>query len=180
MSESYVGEIRMFGFGRVPSGWLRCDGSLLPISQYSELFSVIGTTYGGDGQKTFATPQLSGRVPINQGAGPGLSAYSPGQTGGSEAVSLVFPQMPAHGHAMAATTGAASASAISASVIPGALSGDTMYASDIIGATPFLTAPQSSAPSGGNMPHANTMPTLTVQFCIAAMGVMPVSDQNVA
>ncbi len=173
MSDSYVGEIRMFGFSRVPEGWLPCDGALLSISEYSELYSVIGTVYGGDGLTTFATPQLAGRLPIHQGRGPGLSPYVLGQAGGSETVSLVFPQMPAHDHAMSATPSGASATAIAASLVFGALSGDTMYATDITGATPFLTAPQSTTPSGSSMPHDNTMPSLTLQFCIAATGEAP-------
>lgn len=180
MSDCYVGEIRMFGFSRVPDGWLRCDGALHPIAEYEALYSVIGTLYGGDGQTTFAAPQLAGRVPVHQGTGPGLSPYVAGQTGGSETVTLVLPQMPAHGHAMAATPGGASATSVSSSMVLGALSGDTMYATDLTGATPFLTAPQSTAPSGGTMPHDNAMPTLTVQFCIAALGAMPKTDPDLA
>ncbi|RUW46371.1 phage tail protein [Mesorhizobium sp. M1A.F.Ca.ET.072.01.1.1] len=173
MSEPYVGEIRMFGFPRLPIGWLPCDGSLYAISQYDALFTLIGTTYGGDGQVTFATPQLSGRVPIHQGAGSGLSRYVIGQMAGSESVSLLSGQMPQHNHSMTATPSSANAKSVSATVELGAIASDTMYVTDITGATAFTTAPQSTQPTGGNSPHDNTMPTLTVQFCIAWAGIFP-------
>ena len=173
MSEPYVGEIRMFGFPRLPVGWLPCDGSLYAISQYDVLYTLIGSTYGGDGQVTFATPQLSGRLPIHQGAGTGLSRYVTGQLGGSETVTLLPLQMPQHNHSMTATPVSANARSVSATVELGAIANDTMYVTDITGATPIITAPQSTQPSGGNSPHDNTMPTLTVQFCIAYAGIFP-------
>lgn len=173
MSEPYVGEIRMFGFPRVPTGWLPCTGGLYAISQYDALFNLIGTTYGGDGVVTFATPQLSGRVPIHQGAATGLSSYVIGQMAGSESVTLLPTQIPQHNHSMTATPSSANATSVSTTVQLGAVTSDTMYVTDITGATSFITAPQSTQPSGGNSPHDNTMPTLTVQFCIAWAGIYP-------
>jgi microcystin-dependent protein len=173
MSTPYVGEIRMFGFPRVPNGWLPCNGGLYSIAEYEVLYTLIGTTYGGDGQVTFATPSLSGRVPIHQGQGPGLSRYVMGQMAGSEDVTLLSMQMPQHNHPMGATQTAASVKTVNSTVELGALSTDTMYATDISGATPLISAPQSTQLVGGNSAHENTMPTLTVQYCIAWAGVFP-------
>lgn len=173
MSTPYVGEIRMFGFSRVPIGWLPCNGSLYSIAEYEVLYTLLGTTYGGDGQNTFATPSLAGRVPIHQGAGPGLSRYVLGQVSGSENVTLLSIQMPQHNHPMSATTTLANAKAVGVSVELGALTGDTMYATSLTGASPLITAVQSTQLVGGSQPHDNTMPTLTVQFCIAWAGVYP-------
>ena len=108
MAEPYLGEIRMFAFGTrgAPIGWQACDGSLLPISQNDALFALIGTTYGGDGQTTFAVPDLRGRVPVHQGTGPGLSTYVIGQRAGTETVTVLSTQMPAHTHTLVATSAA--------------------------------------------------------------------------
>lgn len=173
MSQPFVGEIRMFGFGRIPNGWLACNGSLQPINEYDVLFTLIGTTYGGDGQNTFAVPDLRGRLPIHQGQGPGLSNYVIGQMSGTESVTLTMPQMPAHSHTVLATTGAANTGNVGNTVIPGAVSGETMYATDTTGGAPFTVAPVSVSPAGGSQPHDNTMPTLTVQYCIAWTGIFP-------
>ncbi|MBR2689126.1 MAG: phage tail protein [Aquamicrobium sp.] len=173
MSEPYVGEIRMFGFPRVPNGWLPCNGGLYSIAEYEVLYQLIGTTYGGDGQVTFATPQLSGRVPIHQGTGPGLSRYIIGQMAGSESVTLLPMQIPQHNHSMTATQSTANATSVSTTVELGAVTNDTMYVTDLTGAAPVVSAPQSTQPSGGSSPHDNTMPTLTVQFCIAWAGIYP-------
>jgi len=173
MSQPFIGEIRMFAFGRTPQGWQACDGSLLPIAQFDALFALIGTTYGGDGQTTFAVPDLRGRVPIHQGQGPGLSNYVIGQRAGTETITLLSTQMPAHVHALQATTGAATSTTPGSSVLPGAVSGDTFYVSDIAGATAGPLSAQAVSPAGGSQPHDNTMPTLTVQFCIATVGIFP-------
>ncbi|KQU78745.1 phage tail protein [Mesorhizobium sp. Root102] len=173
MSTPYVGEIRMFGFSRVPYGWFACDGSLQSIAQYEVLYTLIGTTYGGDGQSTFAMPNLSGRVPMHWGTGPGLSSHVIGELSGTETVTLLPTQMPQHNHPMVATTVAANARSVGATVELGALVGDTMYATDVSGANGFITAIPSTQPVGGNTPHDNTMPTLTVQFCIAWSGIFP-------
>lgn len=173
MSTSYVGEIRLFGFSRVPTGWFPCDGSLQSISQYDVLYTLIGTTYGGDGQTTFAMPDLRGRVPMHWGTGTGLSTRSIGELSGTETVTLTTNQMPAHSHVMSATTAVANATAIGNTVELGALSGDTMYATDITGANGFATSATSTSMAGGNQPHDNCMPTLTVQYCIAYDGIFP-------
>jgi len=173
MSTPYVGEIRMFGFNRMPTGWQACNGSLLPISQYDVLFALIGTTYGGDGQNTFGVPDLRGRLPIHQGQGPGLSNYVIGQVAGTETVSLNAQQMSSHIHTVLATTAAATTGNISNTVIPGAVSGETLYATDITGGAPFTTASSSMTPAGNSQPHSNIMPTLTVQYCIAVEGIFP-------
>ena len=107
MSEPFVGEIRMFGFGFAPQGWAPCNGQLLPINQNQALFSLLGTTYGGDGEATFALPDLRSRVPVGQGQGPGLSAYAEGQAGGAETVTLTATQMPGHTHPVRASSSAA-------------------------------------------------------------------------
>lgn len=171
MSNPYVGEIRMFGFGRTPQGWQTCDGSLLPISQFDVLFVLIGTTYGGDGQTTFAVPDLRGRTPLHQGQGPGLSNYIIGQSAGSETVTVTPQQMPAHSHTAAATTAASTSLTPGNTFLPGSVSGDTFYASDITGATAIPMSPTTT--TNGSLPHDNTMPTLTVQYCIAYQGIFP-------
>lgn len=173
MSQPYIGEIRMFGFGRTPNGWQACDGSLLPISEYDALFALIGTTYGGDGQVTFAVPDLRGRLPIHQGQGPGLSNYVIGQRAGTETVTLIQTQMPAHTHTAVATTGAASSLTPGPTLLPGAVSGDNFYVSTTAGATAVPMSTQSTSLAGGNQPHENCMPTLTVQYCIATFGIFP-------
>jgi len=172
MSTPYIGEIRLFGFSRTPQGWQACDGSLLPISQYDALFALIGTTYGGDGQSTFAMPDLRGRVPLHQGQGMGLTTRIIGEVAGVENVTLLPAQMPAHQHSLMATTLAANATAPSASVELGSLSGDTLYATDLQVAS-VATSPASTTSTGGTQPHDNLMPTLTVQFCIALEGIFP-------
>ncbi|HUD40843.1 MAG TPA: tail fiber protein [Dokdonella sp.] len=173
MSQPYIGEIRLFGFSRTPVGWQSCDGSLLSIAQNDALFVLLGTTYGGDGINTFAVPDLRGRVPIHQGQGPGLSPYVIGQKSGSENVTVLGTQMPAHTHTMIATPAAATARTPGTSLLPGAISGDTLYVSDVGGATPIGMAPASTSSTGGTQPHDNTMPTLTVQYCISLYGIFP-------
>ena len=172
MATPFIGEIRMFGFGRTPQGWQACDGSLLAISEYEPLFVLIGTTYGDDGQNTFAVPDLRGRVPIHQGQGPGLSNYVIAQKSGTESVTLLGVQMPAHTHTLVATTAAATATA-PAGLLPGTVSGDVFYVTDGSGATPVPMATQSTTVTGNGMPHDNTMPTLTVQYCISTTGIFP-------
>lgn len=173
MSQPFVGEIRMFGFSRTPNGWQACDGSLLSIAEYEVLFTLIGTTYGGDGQTTFAVPDLRGRLPIHQGQGPGLSNYVIGQLSGTETVTLIQTQMPAHTHTLVATTSASTAITPGPTLLPGTVSGDTFYVNTITGNTAAPMSGQMLAPSGNSQPHDNTMPTLTVQYCIAWAGIYP-------
>ena len=173
MSTPYIGEIRMFGFGRTPNGWQACDGSLLAISQYDALFALIGTTYGGDGQTTFAVPDLRGRLPIHQGQGPGLSNYVIGQRAGTETVTVLPTQMPAHTHTAVVTTSTSTSLTPGNTLLPGTVSGDSFYATDITGATVLGMSAQSTSIAGGSQPHENCMPTLTVQYCIATFGIFP-------
>jgi microcystin-dependent protein len=175
MSTPYIGEIRMFGFGNrgAPNGWQGCDGSLLPISQYDALFALIGTTYGGDGQVTFGVPDLRGRLPLHQGQGPGLSNRTIGEVSGTETATVLPTQMPAHTHTLSATSGASSSLTPGSTLLPGAVSGETFYASDVTGATALPMSAQSTTQAGGSQGHENTMPTLTVQYCIATQGIFP-------
>lgn len=172
MGTPFIGEIRMFGFGRTPQGWQACDGSLLQIAQYEPLYVLLGTTYGGDGVSTFGVPDLRGRLPIHQGQGPGLSNYVLGERDGTEMETLIDLQMPAHTHIAQATTATATAPA-PAGLLPGAVNGSVFYASDVTGATMVAMSAQSTSFAGGSQPHANVMPTLTVQYCIATTGVYP-------
>lgn len=175
MSTPYLGEIRMFSFGSrgAPNRWQSCDGSLLPISEYDALFALLGTTYGGDGQTTFGVPDLRGRLPIHQGTGPGLNTYVIGQQAGTETVTVLPTQMPAHTHALVTTAAVSTALTPGTGLLPGAVSGDSFYASDVSGATQVPMSAQSTSLAGGSQPHDNTMPTLTVQYCIATQGIFP-------
>jgi microcystin-dependent protein len=172
MSTPYIGEIRMFGFGTrgAPNGWQACDGSLLPISQYDALFALIGTTYGGDGQTTFGVPDLRGRIPIHQGQGPGLSNYVIGQRAGQETVTLLATQMPVHTHSLPVSSSAATA-AQPANGVLAAESSDPVFNPSPPSLVDMSTAAAGLA--GGNQPHENMMPTLTVQFAIATEGIFP-------
>lgn len=174
MSTPYLGEIRMFGFNRIPIGWQACNGAMLAISEYDALYALLGTTYGGDGQTTFAVPDLRGRLPLHQGQGPGLTPRTLGETSGSEGVTLTSQQMPAHNHAIVATQGAATTSQPGPNVVLASLgTADTQYLSTVGALTASPLQPSSVSNQGGNQPHANTMPTLTVSFCIATSGVYP-------
>ncbi|QJD69526.1 phage tail protein [Xanthomonas campestris pv. badrii] len=172
MSTPFIGEIRMFGFGRTPQGWQACDGTLLQISEYEPLYLLLGTTYGGNGTSTFGVPDLRGRLPIHQGQGPGLNNYVLGQRAGTETVTLVELQMPAHTHTAQATPAAATAPA-PAGLVPGAVDGGLFYVANLAGATQVTMSGQSTSYAGGSQPHNNLMPTLTVQYCIATTGIFP-------
>jgi len=169
MSNPYLGEIRLVGFNFGPRGWAICAGQLLPISQNDALFALIGTTYGGDGQNTFQLPDLRGRLPINQGQGPGLSNYVLGQRAGTESVTLISQQIPQHSHVVnAASTGTRSSNP-SANLLG---SGEAdIYTHD--NANGVLMSPSTIAPSGGSQPHENMQPYLCVNFIIALEGVFP-------
>ncbi|MFN3559088.1 MAG: phage tail protein [Brevundimonas sp.] len=173
MSEPFVGEIRMFGFGRIPNGWLACDGSLQSIAEYEVLYVLLGTTYGGDGQNSFALPDLRGRVPLHQGTGPGLSTRVLGERSGTEQVTLLTLNLPGHNHTFMADAAAATASTPDATQTLGALAADTQYLTDTTGAAMYPLQPSTIGVSGGNQPHDNCMPTLTVSICIATSGIFP-------
>ena len=175
MSTPYIGEIRMFGFGTrgAPLGWQACDGSLLAISEYDALFALIGTTYGGDGQVTFAVPNLRGRLPLHQGTGPGLTTRVLGEVSGSETVTVLPTQMPAHTHVLSVTSATSTSITPGNTLLPAAVSGDTFYVNTVTGNNPVAMSAQMTTQSVGSQPHDNTMPTLTVQFCIATQGIFP-------
>jgi microcystin-dependent protein len=169
MSTPFVGEVRLFAGNFAPAGWAFCDGSLYPISENETLFALIGTTYGGDGQVTFAMPDLRGRVPVHQGFGPGLSGRTMGERGGTETVTLTAAQMPAHTHALRASSAAATGSAPGGAVLA-ATGAVNSYGSGT--PTQAMAAGAVSA-QGGNQPHENMAPFLTVSYIISLFGIFP-------
>ncbi|WP_233840199.1 tail fiber protein [Dyella sp. 2HG41-7] len=174
MTTPFVGEIRLFGFPRVPTGWFACDGSLQSIAQYEVLYQLIGTTYGGDGVNTFALPDLRGSIPLHQGTGLGLTPRPIGQRVGSETVTLNTTQLPQHTHTANATKNNVSSKTPGPTFLPGTLTTtDTMYATNLTGASTFTMANNCVSTQGGSQSHDNTMPTLTVSYCIAYAGVYP-------
>lgn len=175
MSDPYIGEIRLFAFSRVPSFWVACNGQLLSIAQYSALYSLIGTTYGGDGITTFGVPDLRGRVPIGYGQGPGLSSYMLGEMAGTEQVTLTLPQLAVHGHPLTSTTNPATTTLPGTTVHLATATPSTVraYAPTANVATYELLAAQSVLPTGGNGPHANMMPSLVMNFCMSTEGIYP-------
>ena len=172
MSDPFVAEIRMFGFNFAPTGWAQCNGQLLPISQNTALFSLLGTFYGGDGKSTFALPNLQGSTPVEQGQGTGLSEYFLGQQGGSQFITLLTTEMPAHNHLLNAyTDDLADLNEVSSTVILGKGSGITPY-NPVANANTQMNF-QAISIAGASLPHNNMMPFLTVNFCIAMQGVFP-------
>jgi microcystin-dependent protein len=166
MSEPYLGEVRMFGGNFAPSGWALCDGSLLPIQRYTALFSILGTTYGGDGKTTFGLPNLQGSAPMHWGDGPGLTPRSIGEAGGSTTVTLSQPQIPQHNHAVAASGSTADQTSPQGNVPAGA----QVYAPPPLAAQ---LATSSIQPAGGGQPHNNMQPYQAVTFIIALQGIFP-------
>ena len=173
MTQPYVGEIRLFPYNFAPNGWFDCDDRLLSISEYEVLYTLLGTTYGGDGVSTFGLPNLCGRVPIHQGTGLGLGTYVIGQLSGTENVTLLASQMPAHTHAYYAVSSTGASATPSATLQLGAVSGDVLYTTSTA-SIPSVTMASSAVGSMGNtQPHDNTMPSLVARFCIAWAGVFP-------
>lgn len=168
MSDPFVAEIRMLGCNFAPSGWAFCNGQLLPISQNTALFSLVGTYYGGDGKSTFALPDLQGRVPIGTGQGPGLANRDLGESGGSQAVTLIPTEIPAHTHLGAAVASNADRSNASNNVR--AKPADPVYASSP--ATGALPAAALGI-AGGSQPHNNLQPYRALNFVIALQGIFP-------
>ncbi|MGA2046947.1 MAG: tail fiber protein [Terracidiphilus sp.] len=162
MSQPYVGEIRMFGGNFAPAGWMLCEGQLLPISEYETLFNLIGTTFGGDGQSTFALPDLRGRLPIHQGGG-----FTFGQNGGVETVTLTTNQIPLHTHLVSANSNSSNASSPSVKYLA---AGPDIYEQGRTGTATMYSAISSS---GGSQPHSNFQPYLCVYFIISLFGVYP-------
>jgi microcystin-dependent protein len=187
MSQPYLGQIILVGFNFAPVGFLPCDGRLLAIAENPALFNLIGTTYGGDGQTTFGLPDLQGRVPMNQGQGPGLSPRTIGELGGVENVTLLTTQVPQHTHvvntalvtaAISCKTGAGNTASPVGNVPAGEAAGVTMtYSSQAadsqMGGTLNAGATASSGQTGGNFPHDNMQPFVAMQYCIALQGIFP-------
>lgn len=163
MAQPYVGEIRMFAGNFAPAGWMFCEGQLLPISENETLFQLIGTTYGGDGQSTFALPDLRGRIPIHQGNG-----FILAENGGAEEVTLTVQQIPAHSHPLLGSADPASARGVLNGVLGRAPA--EAYASVF---TPQALSPQSISSEGGSQPHTNFQPYLCVDFIISLFGIFP-------
>lgn len=170
MADPFVAEIRIFPFNFAPKGWAWCDGQLMPLSQNTALFSLLGTTYGGNGKSNFALPDLQGRAPMHPGQGPGLSLHDLGETGGSETVTLLESEIPSHAHALRGNNSLAD------TPLP---SGNTLarFTSNIyqqtVNANLVSMAPEALVPAGGDQPHNNLQPYLTFYFCIALQGVFP-------
>ena len=164
MAQPYVGEIRMFAGNFAPAGWMFCEGQLLPISENETLFQLIGTTYGGDGESTFALPDLRGRIPINQGNG-----FILAETGGAEEITLTVNQIPAHSHPLLAST----ATAQNANPTGNVLGNQTlaqMYIEDVANTN---LAPTAVPSVGGSQPHTNFQPYLCVNYIISLFGIFP-------
>ena len=170
MTEPFLAMIMLFAGNFNPRGWLLCNGQILSIAQNTALFSLLGTTYGGNGQTTFALPDLRGRVPINSGQGPGLSNYVLGQAGGSESTTLLVSNLPAHTHQLRATSDAGSVSAPADVYLAntGALDKDYGPAGSLVSMNPGTIGP-----TGGSQPFDNLPPYLAMTYCIAVEGIYP-------
>ena len=170
MTDQFVGEIRLFPFNFLPPGWSWCDGQLLPISQNTALFAILGVYYGGDGKSTFALPDLQGRVPMHPGRGNGLSEYHLGEHSGVETVTLLESQIPAHSHLVSSSSDDAT------SRVPAADRVLAQPATGAVHAPPgpgVWTSDVAVAPAGGGQPHNNLQPYLTLFFAIATQGIFP-------
>jgi microcystin-dependent protein len=169
MGQPYVGEIRMFAGTFAPNGWMLCEGQLLPISENETLFNLIGTTYGGDGESTFALPDLRGRVPIHSGTSNFGTTFQLAESGGVEQVTLTVQQIPTHSHPFSVSTASAGQSAPTGS-LPGNSTSVDLYREDVIGAN---MSPQAITSVGGSQPHSNFQPYLCLNFIISLFGIFP-------
>jgi microcystin-dependent protein len=171
MADPFVAEIRIFAFDFAPKGWAFCDGQIMPLSQNTALFSLLGTTYGGDGKSNFALPDLQGSVAMHPDQGPGLSLHDLGETGGSDTVTLLQSEMPAHTHQLRGN------SAVGDDPAPGANSFARPSSTQVYQTTTntnlVAMAPEALPPAGGSLPHNNMQPYLTLNFNIALQGVFP-------
>jgi microcystin-dependent protein len=168
--DPFVAEIRIFPFNFPPKGWAWCNGQLLPLSQNTALFSLLGTTYGGDGKSNFALPDLEGRAPMHPGQGPGLSLHDLGESGGAETVTLLQSEMPPHSHpARADTVDVGDTNIPSPNAVFAQSGGGTLYQTT----SNAQLAPEALTPAGGDQPHNNMQPYLTLYFNIALQGVFP-------
>jgi microcystin-dependent protein len=176
MSDPFIGEIRLFGGNFPPLGWAFCDGAIVPISENDALFALIGTIYGGDGQTTFALPDLRSRVPVQQGTGPGQT-YVIGQPGGIENVTLTPQQLPGHSHSLtsvgaAGTSATGAATALLSDMGPSGTTKTFTYGA-FNGATSVALNAATIAPTGGNQSHNNIQPSLATNFIISLFGIFP-------
>jgi microcystin-dependent protein len=172
MADPFVAEIRIFPFNFAPTGWAFCDGQLLPLSQNTALFSLLGTTYGGDGKSNFALPDLQGNAPMHPGQGPGLSLHDLGEMAGTETVTLIESEIPSHAHAMNGQGSNSNLNDPANAVLARPFGGGNLYKTPT-GAALVPLSDQSITVSGNDMPHNNLMPYLTLTFCIALQGVFP-------
>jgi microcystin-dependent protein len=177
MADPYLGEIRMVGWNFAANGWALCNGQLMSINQYSALFSLLGTTYGGDGQVTFGLPNLQGRVPIHQGSGAGLSPYVTGQSAGNEQVSLMLGEIPQHNHLVGVSNLPGAIPDPTGAILAQGNSGSDRSAvlvSDYVSSAATGTlAPTAISMAGSSLPHNNIQPYLCVNFIIALQGIFP-------
>ena len=173
--ESYIGEIKLFAYTRTPENWLPCEGQLLDVNTYSTLFSLISTTYGGDGVSNFALPDLRGKVPVSLGQGNGLTARYQGESFGSKTVTLTTAQFPTHNHAFIASSNAATSTTPGPTLVPATTDADVRQYIDTSQPTGATSTyhPQTVGSTGGNAPHDNMMPTLAIQFAICTEGLYP-------
>lgn len=169
MADPFLAEIRMFGFNFAPIGWAACDGALMPISQATALFSLLGTSYGGDGRTTFQLPNLQGSFAVGTGQGPGLSPRSQGETSGAVTVTLQTSEMPVHRHALMAGLSSMNPGYPNSALAPTANGANAYRTSGVIAAM----APDALLSAGGSQPHENRQPYLGLLFCIALQGVFP-------
>ena len=173
MSNPFVAEIRIFAGNFAPTGWALCNGQLMPISQNTALFSLLGTTYGGDGKSTFALPNLQGSAPMQQGQGPGLSLRDLGEIGGEQSVTLLQSEMPAHSHSAHGSTGSNQTTPANNAWASGAkLGGGNLYVPSNA-PTNVQMSPFGTSIAGSSLPHNNMMPYLGLTFIIALQGVFP-------
>jgi microcystin-dependent protein len=168
MADPFVAEIRIFPFNFAPKGWASCNGQIMPLSQNTALFSLLGTTYGGDGRSNFALPDLQGNVPMHWGQGPGLSLRDLGESSGTESVTLLQSEMPAHIHQLKNSPDDAESNVPTNSSL--ARASTAIYNA---GTANTNMSPNALAMTGGSLPHNNMMPYLTLKFCIALQGVFP-------
>ena len=170
MPEPYIGEIRMIAFSFPPVGWMLCQGQTLPISENDALFTLIGTTYGGDGETTFNLPNLSSRIPIHMGTGPDGTTYQLGEMAGTEQETLTVQQIPNHTHPFTANISNGTATNPQGAVFSASTSSlQTM----VVGTGSDPMSPNSVTPAGGSQPHENTQPFLVINFIISLFGVFP-------
>jgi microcystin-dependent protein len=166
MAEPFIGQIQSFGFNFAPRNWALCNGQILSIAQNTALFSLLGTMYGGNGQTTFALPDLRGRTSLHFGQGPGLTSRVQGEVSGAENVTLIIQEMPMHNHTVNASTG----SKVNATPAGSVLGAATIYTTTALDA---VMNPQMISPAGGSQPHNNMQPYLVINWCIALQGIFP-------